>query len=45
MLSLYGALQDPGLRELLELALDGPLGGPGLADDLAEIEPFLGVTE
>ena len=43
--SLYCAPQDPCLCELLELTLHGPLGGPGLAHDLAEIEPLLGVTE
>ncbi len=45
MLSFYCAPQDPGLGELLELTLHGPLGGPGLAHDLPEKEPFLGATE
>ena len=45
MLSLYRAPQDPCLGKLLELTLDRPLGGPGLAHDLPEIEAFLGVTE
>jgi len=43
--SLNGAAQDPCLDEFLELALHGPLRGAGLAHDLAEIEPLLGVTE
>ena len=45
VVSLYCAPQDPCLGELLELALHGPLGRPGLAHDLAEIEPLLRVTE
>lgn len=45
VLSLYCAPQDPCLGELLELTLHGPLGGSGLAHDLSEIEPLVGVTE
>lgn len=45
VLSLFRAPQDPCFGELLELTLHGPLGGPGLAHDLPEKEPFLGVTE
>jgi hypothetical protein len=43
--SFYRALQDLSAGEHLKLTLHGSLSGAGLAHDLPEIKPLIGVTQ